>query len=186
MRSRLVWAPMAALVLLFALAFPVAADNFGAIYEEPTSVSLQDDYFVSWQFSTIIPSRFRSATSWSITGSYNTTDLTFSQYPNGHRDDLNNYYSVSNSMPISGLVAYHDCVYWVSLSRTRCRHGHIVYLNRDWSTDRERTLACHETGHSTGLRHRDSNRPLYRCMTRGVTDPYMGSHNVGHVNANYP
>jgi hypothetical protein len=185
MRRKLVWAPTAALVLVLALAFPVAADNFGAIYEEPTSVSLQDDAFVTWQFSTILPNRFRSATSFTINSSYNTTDLTFSQYPDGHRDDLNNYYSVSNTMPIGGLNSYHDCVYWVSGSRTRCRHGHIVYLNRDWNDDYEKKLACHETGHSTGLRHRDSNQPLYRCMTNGVTDPWLGPHNAAHINANY-
>jgi hypothetical protein len=80
-------------------------------------------------------------------------------------------------------------VYWVSLSRTRCRHGHVRYKNSSLSTNTyEKALACHETGHSVGLRHQGSlSQSTVRCMYNPVpsTDPYVGTHNVNHINGLY-
>ncbi len=116
------------------------------------------------------------------------TDLNILKYSDGHRTDLNNQYAIG-AMPDPGYIGYHDCVYWVSLSRTRCDHGHIRYKNNDLAnTTYEWALACHETGHSVGLRHQGTlSQSTVRCMYNPVpsTDPYVGTHNVAHINGLY-
>jgi hypothetical protein len=176
--------------LLLATNSLAGADNWGAIYEEPTSVSFQDDSLLSYQFDTNLSAHMRAASDWTLTKSYATTDLNIVKFADGHRTDLNNQYAIG-AMPIAGLIGYHDCVYWVSLSRTRCRHGHIRYRNASLSTTTyERALACHETGHSVGLRHRGTTantQSIVRCVWNPVPpgDPYVGSHNVAHINSLY-
>jgi hypothetical protein len=132
----------------------------------------------------------RSASDWTLINSYATTDLNITKFSDGHRTDLNNQYALG-SMPEPGYIGYHDCVYWVSFSRTRCRHGHIRYKNAGLSSPTyERALACHETGHSVGLRHKGStanSQSVVRCVWNPVpaNDPYVGSHNVAHINGLY-
>jgi hypothetical protein len=185
---RRAWPLVFAISLLLAGTSTAVASNFGAIYEEPTSVSFQDDSLLSYQWDTNLSSDMRTASGGTLTGSYATTDLNVTKFADGHRTDLNNQYAIG-SMPISGLIGYHDCVYWVSGSRTRCRHGHIRYKNSSLSTNTyEKALACHETGHSVGLRHQGSlSQSTVRCMYNPVpsTDPYVGSHNVAHINGLY-
>jgi hypothetical protein len=187
---RRAWPLIAAISLLLAGTSTAFADNWGAIYDEPTSVSFQDDSLMSYQWDTNLSSDMRTASDRTLTGSYATTDLNILKYADGHRDDLNNHYAIGPP-PIAGKLGYHDCVYWVSFSRTRCRHGHVRYTNRSLSTDTyEKALACHETGHSVGLRHKGSSansQSIVRCVWDPVpsTDPYLGSHNVAHINGLY-
>jgi hypothetical protein len=187
---RRVWILAVAACVTLALATPASADNFGAIYDEPTSVSLQDDRTMSYQFDSNLSAHMRSASDWTLINSYNTTDLNVVKFADGHRNDLNNHYAIG-AMPLPGLIGYHDCVYWVSLSRTRCRHGHIRYNNAGLSTTTyERALACHETGHSVGLRHKGTTantQSIVRCVWTPLNpnDPYLGAHNVAHINRTY-
>jgi hypothetical protein len=125
---RRAWPLVLATVLLLASTSTAVASNWGAIYDEPTSVSFQDDSLMSYQWDTNLSSDMRTASDRTLTGSYATTDLNIVKFADGHRDDVNNHYAIG-SMPIAGLIGYHDCVYWVSFSRTRCRHGHIRYKN---------------------------------------------------------
>jgi hypothetical protein len=187
---RKVWIPAVAVLVMFTMSTPAYADNFGAIYDEPTSVSFQDDSLLSYQFDTNLSAHMRAASDWTLTRSYATTDLNVVKFGDGHRNDLNNQYAIG-AMPLPGLIGYHDCVYWKSLSRTRCTHGHIRYKNTGLSTTTyERALACHETGHSVGLRHKGTTantESIVRCMWDPVpaNDPYLGTHNVAHINGLY-
>jgi hypothetical protein len=187
---RRVWILAITAAVTLALATPARADNFGAIYQEPTSVSFQDDRYLSYQFDSNLSAHMRSASDWTLVHSYNTTDLVVSKFADGHRNDLNNHYAIG-AMPSPGLIGYHDCVYWKSLSRTRCTHGHIRYENAGLSTTTyERALACHETGHSVGLRHKGTtanSQSIVRCVWTPVptNDPYLGAHNVAHINGLY-
>lgn len=73
-----------------------------------------------------------------------------------------------------------------SLSGSRCQ-SHTVrydisYFNAA-STSSEQGLACHETGHTLGLTHRDTDS---RCMQRyGPYPNTLASHDIWHLNANY-
>jgi len=187
---RRMWILAATVSLVLATTSLAFADNWGAIYDEPTSVSFQDDSLMSYQFDTNLSSHMRSASDWTLINSYATTDLNILKVGDGHDTDWNNHYAIG-SMPISGLIGYHDCVYWVSFSRTRCRHGHVRYKNSGLSTTTyERALACHETAHSVGLRHHGSSansQSIVHCVWNPVpsNDPYVGSHNVAHINGLY-
>lgn len=58
----------------------------------------------------------------------------------------------------------------------------ISYFNVAGTTD-ERGLACHETGHTLGLTHRDTDS---RCMkTYGPYPTTLADHDINHLNANY-
>ncbi|HZD01107.1 MAG TPA: hypothetical protein VFA46_13225 [Actinomycetes bacterium] len=185
---RRAWPLVLAISLLLAGTSTAVASNWGAIYAEPTSVSFQDDSLMSYQWDTNLSSRMRTASDRTLTGSYATTDLNILKFADGHRTDLNNQYALG-SMPDPSYIGYHDCVYWVSFSKTRCRHGHIRYKNSNLgNTTYEWALACHETGHSVGLRHQGSlSQSTVRCMYNPVPsgDPYVGTHNVNHINGLY-
>jgi hypothetical protein len=174
-------AAVATLLLVLAVPSVAVADNVQA----PRS----DDALVSWQYSTILPNRYRSATAWTITNSYETTDLRFVKYADGHRDDLNNYYSVTNSFD-DNVLGIWDCVYFTSFTHVKCYHGHAVYNGlKDLGSTYNAALACHETGHSVGLAHSgpQSSGSMVHCMQAQVPpyDPYVGPHNASTINAMY-
>jgi hypothetical protein len=191
MKLRPVRTLIVVLGVLVVTAAPGRADNFGASSGQYSDVALSDDSLVSWQYSTILPNRYRDSTAWTINNSYSTTDLNYLKYADGHREDLNNYYSVTNTMPVDGWIGFHDCIYWVSSISSHCKHAHIVYLNVDLkSTTYNKALSCHETGHSVGLRHFGVNATtpeVVRCMYNPVprTDPWVGWHNTAHINQWY-
>lgn len=69
----------------------------------------------------------------------------------------------------------------------RCEKHEVRYDNSDidvFSVDGRRGLTCHETGHSLGLLHRDTEGS---CMRTSGPYPsfYSGSHDVPHLNGNY-
>jgi hypothetical protein len=170
-------------VVLAVLLLPsiALADNFHA----PTS----DDALVSWQYSTILPNRYRSGTAFTINNSYQTTDLNFLQYADGHDEQLNNYYTVTNDFD-ENTWGYWNCVYFTNALHTNCKHGHIRYNGQlDLGPTLNAALACHETGHSVGLDHfgPHSSGSTVRCMQTNPVpaDPYMGPHNAALINANY-
>lgn len=138
--------------------------------------------------------RYRGATAWTIQNSYETTVLNFLKYGDGHNDQLNNYYTVTNDFDEKTL-GYWNCVYYTNALHTKCKHGHITYNGmRDLGGNGNNSLACHETGHSVGLRHfgpQSKGPAVVHCMHDPMppdprdADPYLGPHNAGTINANY-
>lgn len=57
----------------------------------------------------------------------------------------------------------------------------------NWTDLQLRGLACHEVGHSFGLRHPPSNTPsIYHCMVSVAPfPPNLGPHNVAHIESKY-
>jgi len=66
----------------------------------------------------------------------------------------------------------------------KCQHWHVKYDQAGYETDTDterRTIACHETGHTTGLDHRE-----YGCMESGqFSQVRFTDHDVAHINAAY-
>jgi hypothetical protein len=175
-------------LLLLAGTSTAVASNWGAAFFENTSITYQDDNLMSYQFDTNLSSRMRTASSRTLVNSYATTPLDILHFSDGHSTDVNNHYAIG-PMPSPGLIGYHDCIYLVANSAVRCWHGHIRYANSSLSTETyEWALACHETGHSVGLRHQGTlSQSTVRCMYNPVpsNDPYVGTHNTAHINAFY-
>jgi hypothetical protein len=185
---RRAWPFVLAILLLLAGTSTAVASNWGAAFFENTSITYQDDNLMSYQFDTNLSSRMRTASSRTLVNSYATTPLDILHFSDGHSTDVNNHYAIG-PMPSPGLIGYHDCIYLVANSAVRCWHGHIRYANSDLAnTTWEWALACHETGHSVGLRHQGTlSQSTVRCMYNPVpkNDPYVGTHNTAHINAFY-
>ena len=179
---------MLALLLLLAGTSTAVATNWGAADFQSTSITYQDDNLMSFQWDTNLSSRMRTASGRTRTQSYATTPLNIVQFGNGHSNDVNNHYAIG-PMPSPSLIGYHDCIYLLGTSAVRCWHGHIRYKNSSLSDETyEWALACHETGHSVGLRHQGSlPQSTVRCMYNDVprNDPWLGTHNTGHITAFY-
>jgi hypothetical protein len=185
---RRIWVLAVTVGLLLTFSSSALADNVGYQREDGTTVNFQDDNLVSYQFDTNLSANMRAATQWTLVNSYATTDLNVLRVGDGHGADWNNHYAIG-AMPQPDMLGYHTCVYWAT--GNRCWHAHIRYRNASlYITNYERALACQETGHSVGLRHHGptaNSQSVVRCMWNPVpsTDPFVGPHNVGHINAIY-
>ena len=85
-----------------------------------------------------------------------------------------------------GVVGLAQCV---SLSGSACQRFDLRF-DTSWTDtqtdDWRRALSCHETGHTTGLLHRDNAGTEIGCMpaTLSLVVNYS-SHDISHINANY-
>jgi hypothetical protein len=68
----------------------------------------------------------------------------------------------------------------------KCHHWHVTY-NTDkgpWTQSEKDHLACHETGHTTGLQHYPDNPDTTSCLG-GSNTYYFNGHDEGHINDYY-
>lgn len=74
----------------------------------------------------------------------------------------------------------------VTANGDECSHWHIQYNLKYIDTfDEAWHLACHEIGHSVGLKHRPPNEDAdLGCMAR-PSDNYLKIHNITHLNNRY-
>lgn len=100
--------------------------------------------------------------------------------------------------------SYHVCVYAQSYSSVRnvngwasCRDGsrsgrdpnatcfyQVVRINTDTSPPRVR-IACHELGHTVGLRHTDENASCMKQTGAGGRSEVLSRHDRDHINGHY-
>jgi hypothetical protein len=103
---------------------------------------------------------------------------------------------------LNGIIAAGECAVDATYggseaNRTRWCRPQVIKWNTaynyliDTATE-EQMVACHELGHTAGLRHRRSGEPVQTCMTPSDTspvyvNPYTNSstHDRGEVNAYY-
>ncbi len=90
----------------------------------------------------------------------------------------------SDADPGGKVIGLTQCM---SLSGARCQRFDI-YLDRSWEDGvndaLRRHLACHETGHSLGLKHAGGSNPD-SCMNLPALEAYSGHEVKDHINANY-
>lgn len=172
----------------------------------PAGPCLADGYRHSVYIDLASGGRMDTATSWSLDGSYETLTIDVI-YSSTHSSTMDAVYSSDNNIGSTTFARY-DCVTQDYLYANRCNHAHIRH-NGDFMRQRglygtsandiafQRSVACHETGHSFGLTHWEqgdwssnaekaaAESGVLGCMKTGTTnaDPNVRSHNSSHINA---
>lgn len=183
---RLAAVPAAAMTLVLTTASAASGTNFaGCDAGEPEPCFANNSYHTA---TYNLGPRLYTATERTRIQSYETTDLT-TAVDTGSTHDVNEdlHYGVDDNLP-DGILGRYDCHYY--LNGQRCTHAHIRYhgeLLTGFSDDELQSLACHETGHSVGLRHPPvDDATLYGCMVNGAQLPrHLNPHNVSHIDGRY-
>lgn len=120
-------------------------------------------------------------------GRFDTNDFaiisTGSQPVNYHNQSVDIYYMYDE---LDGLNGRASCEHWVG---TICNHWHVVYDDQAMvgdTPDQQKHVACHETGHATGLKHPSVNNhgwgddgSEFACMRNMSVRPSpLGAHNA--------
>jgi hypothetical protein len=159
--------------LVLATTTPGNAHYFGALYaDNPSQSRYYDAGFTAGA---------RAATDWTINYSYQPTTM-YWYYTTTDIHGTNDIWYTVDPLP-SGLTGQTTCPTRQGL--TECEHWHVVYAEPWWinaSDTARRVLACHETGHTTGLK----DGGTYGCMEQGqYWNQYLGDHNRDHINSHY-
>jgi hypothetical protein len=135
-----------------------------------------------------------AAVSRTMYSSYDTTDLSIPPRRDQHSAGLDVHYrngSIPDS-PEGRVVGLTSCQIWEG---HRCDHWHVIFDGAqiaDYSDAKLQWLACHETGHTVGLKHGSvdpdagpGNVAAYQCMRYSPFPIYLGAHNATHINNHY-
>lgn len=160
---------------------------YGGCYLHYTRECYPDGAALDWSAPPLGP-EMGAATFDTLYNSFDTTDLTVlaigEQPVNFHSQSVDNYYMYMN-LP-AGVLGRASCEHWVL---TTCNHWHVMYDDTALigaSAEKQKSVACHETGHSVGLKHPDLNShgwgndgSEFACMRNGFVFPsHLGSHNA--------
>lgn len=159
---------------------PAHADNF-----LPTANSgpkWNDNSYIGFYYSSIIASRYKSATEWSRVNTWETTDM--STGVETSYDEFTDLYVSNGDTGAAG--ATYRCKKLKAGYTNVCEQADIVFNSTQvYSTMVNYGLACQEIGHSVGLDH-GPNSQYYGCMYNPIQTQYLGQHNTDSVNINYP
>jgi hypothetical protein len=189
--QRRVWpAGLSAAILMLVLwASPASSHNFRGCADpatEPCFANNSTHYF-SYNLNAS-GGRWRAAVEFTRVNSYETTDLTTALAPHEASDV---YYYIDNTD--RGAYGHYYCLYPEAGRPRVCHHAHI-WFNDSYSMtqDQRISVACHETGHSLGLRHPNDASPpapddpsVYQCMVVAGFPIFLGPHNTAHINSRY-
>lgn len=201
------------LILIFSSVVPAMATNWGATAESGCGYywGVSDDSLMTNCVSTANNEwhavRFYSlgnqwpgidtATTWAVNNVYNPTDLT------AYVTSTDNYPDVRVwdwDYGDIGVIAWVDCpadntgvgYRTPGQSTTRWCRGQILRFNGSYSADYDttgeaRALACHELGHTVGLRHiTDTADCLYTPFLATSHSTSLTSHSILSVDYYYP
>ncbi len=179
--------------VMLALAVPSStsyASNFGSecavVNGVSTCVSLANNAVHNYYFGSVEVNQ-RAAVNWVSLNVYNPTDVNTSETPNSDTDVRvwDNTYGLNN---IWGWVDCPSHCYKTGghPNKTGYRQElrfNLSYPNAFDSQFERRYMACHEFGHTLGLRHNGNSGS---CMYANVaTSNVLDSHDVSHLNAQY-
>jgi len=160
--------------LLLTAAPPARAHYFGPLYA--------DNRDQSRYYDAGFTAGARAATDWTIEYSYQPTYMYWYKTTTDIHGSNDIWYTVDPITP--GNTGETFCATRKGLTDT-CEHWHTTYQESWWGTAGDtarRVLACHETGHTTGL----YDGGTYGCMEQGqYWNQYLGTHNRDHINARY-
>lgn len=185
-------------IFLLALAYVIiappqfaAATNFGGCrYGDENDPCFSSTPYPKWTYE--LGPRMRGAVEATRTGSYNTTTLEISLAPDP--DVFDTYFGIDNNIS-PPFVGFYHCIapgpILVAPNQHACNTATITFKGNaiaNWSNTALQGLACHEVGHSFGLRHPTvNNTTTYGCMVSGAPFPAtMNQHNAAHINSFYP
>ena len=140
-----------------------------------------------------LPTTYETATSATHNDTY-TAVPGWNSYTSSHADSDVHY--LIDDLP-SGVAGSYTCS-TTAYSNQQCSHGHVRYdvdFNY-FSAAQKKALACHETAHSVGLHHPNSDvfgtEELYGCVStphifrQADAYPYIGQHSSSHMQVSNP
>lgn len=174
----------AAAVMAGAWSTPAAANNFiGCSGSGQPCFANNSTHYMSYNLTT----GWRTATEATRTGSYETTRLTTIL---SNHDSSDVYYEVETQS-----ASYYGSYFCVTFGASgTCNHAHITYNGPNGAgltATQLKSVACHETGHTVGLRHPwdvggdDNDQATYRCTVVNGFPDTLGPHNAVHIDGRY-
>lgn len=179
--AKMAMAVLASLAITLSGTSPASASNFNGCFNDPQHEPCYANNSTQYMAYDLSPG-WRSATEATRTQSYDTTDLTTALTVHEASDV---WYTVDPLL--EKAYGYYTCLAYKG--NGMCSHGHISYsgpLGPSLTGPQLQSVACHETDHTLGLLHPNpDDASIYQCMVVGGFPPYMGQHNVAHINARY-
>lgn len=168
----------------------VYATNFGSTQMGGTptrGVSLANNEW-HYVYDAFMDSTLRTSLRWARDNVYGATDLdTFTG-----TWDVHDVYATSGDYGNNNFFGWVECPAGATTSGSdpnRTCYGQILWLNEYYAyafdTENERRFqACHELGHTVGLRHPTSSYTT--CMNTGnLSTTSLGAHDISHINSHY-
>lgn len=194
LRRILTASALASLTMLAALSFasPAQATNFGSVCDGATTycVSLGNNAYhvLNWEGDQDIAG-MQASHGWARDNQYNPTDLVAYTDASDSLPDVRVWDEPYGNTGWLGIVECptNNTGTGGSHPNRWCR-GQILRYNASYagSLDTEgerRSVACHEIGHTVGLRH---TAVADSCMSNGVLFPTaLNAHDISHINSQY-
>lgn len=179
--------PMALTWVLVAGVLPAGANFYGpegAGYSCPSSCYPEGSYQRYWYDSDgggALPPTWQDAMDWTRNNNINPTQINTDSVNLHDNSDVAVYHKDYGDTTWDGAAACID-----ELANNRCGHWHVKLnsaLLGGASLDYKRGLSCHETGHASGLHHRDPSDVSCMVNTDAIdAKRWFDSHDDGHIN----
>ena len=177
---------------LLALAPSASANNFGSVGDVGASGTTNGVFLTtdsSWSVAKVnLTNTYSNGVSSAVSQQFNPTDLTVSLFsPPDCGGSFGTYdlCVLDSSYGDNGLLGWSACSGPASGSHPTMVCGtSYVRINTYYSPPAVR-IACHEMGHSLGLRHTSESTSCLKRTADGGTSAALSAHDKDHLNAQY-